>query len=105
MKAGTGWSFSPALGAFLSSHTTASMPAIQSSYLALSSNAQFATECAISVRTFNHHHHSYSRQCQGYEPYPTAEEVFLHSNSLDPDEGFGNIYLMDFIHAHKQVGR
>ena len=33
-----------------------------------------------------------------------AEEVFLCSNTLEPDEGLGDLYLMDFIHAHKRVG-
>ena len=46
----------------------------------------------------------YSRQRQGYEPYLTAEEVFLRSNTSEPDEGLGDLYLMDFIHAHKRIG-
>ena len=33
-----------------------------------------------------------------------VEEVFLHSNMSDPDEGLGDLYLMDFIHAHKRIG-
>ena len=105
MKAGD-WLVSPQLfGAFPSSPiTTISMPAICSSYLALSSPQQFAAERAISAHQFNHHHHSFSRQTRTYKPYLTAEEVFLCSNTLEPDEGLGNLYLMDFIHTHKWIG-
>ena len=34
-----------------------------------------------------------------------AEEVFLCSNMSEPDEGLGDLYPMDFIHAHKWIGR
>ena len=106
MKAGIGC-FSPQLfGAFPSSPaTTISMPTIRSSYLALSSPQQFTAERAISACQFNWHYHSFSRWTRTYEPYPTAEEVFLRPNTSEPDEGLGNLYLMDFIHAHKRVGR
>ena len=106
MKAGD-WLVSPQLfGAFPSSPiTTTSMPTIQSSYLALSSPQQYSAEHALSTRVFNPHHHTFSHHRQGYEPYPTAEEVFLRSNTSEPDEDFGNLYLADMITANKRVGQ
>ena len=81
------------------------MPAIQSAYLSLSSNAQFAAEHAVSTRIFNPHHHTRAHQSVS-DPYPLAEEVFLHSNTseLDPQENFGGLFLADLVLANKRVG-
>ena len=82
------------------------MPAIRSAYLSLSSDAQFAAECAVSTRIFNPHHHTRSRRSVS-DPYPSAEEVFLRSNTSEPDpeEHFGDLFLADLILANKRVGR
>ena len=82
------------------------MPAIRSAYLALSSDAQFATEPAVSTRIFNPHHHTCARRSVS-DPYSSAEEVFLRSNTLEPDpkEHFGDLFLADLILANKRVGR
>ena len=82
------------------------MPAIRSAYLTLSSDAQFTAERAVSTRIFNPHHHTRSRRLVS-DPYPSAEEVFLRSNMLEPDpeEHFGDLFLADLILANKRVGR
>ena len=82
------------------------MPAIQSTYLALSSNTQFAAECAVSTRIFNPHHHTRARWSVS-DPYPLVEEVFLHSNTSEPDpqENFGDLFLADLVLANKRIGR
>ena len=81
------------------------MPTIRSAYLALSSNAQFATEHAISTRIFNPHHHTRARRSVS-DPYLLAEEVFLCSNTSEPDpqENFGDLFLADLVLANKRVG-
>ena len=81
------------------------MPAIRSAYLSLLSNTQFAAECAVSMRIFNPHHHTCARQSVS-DPYLSAEEIFLCSNTSEPDpqENFGDLFLADLVLANKCVG-
>src|SRR5882762_781160 len=36
-------------------------------------------------------------------PYPKAEDVYLRSSSVDPEEEFANLGLSDFFIAHRRV--
>ena len=108
MKAGDWLVFLPS-SSVLSHHLPSllvSLPTIRSAYLSLSSNAQFAAEHTISTRIFNPHHHTCARQSVS-DPYPSAEEVFLCSNTSEPDpqENFGDLFLADLGLANKRVGR
>jgi hypothetical protein len=42
----------------------------------------------------------------GTHPYPTADEIWARTNCGDAEtDDFSDVYLLDFIHGHKRLGR
>lgn len=92
------------------------MPALQnsSSSSSLSSSAreqrllrqQYNNNVAQAALVFNPTDRLYARGSHAYTPYPTNEEVYLHSNTaVMEDDNFSDLSFPDFLNVQRRVAR
>jgi len=68
--------------------------------------AQYHADLAIVSINFNPSAQHFSRGSHGSIPYPSSEDIFLHSNhAVNEDDDFADISLPDFFHVQSRVAR
>jgi len=68
--------------------------------------AEYCANLAQASINFNPTHLRHSRGSHGAIPYPSSEDIFLHSNhAVNEDNDFANISLPNFFHVQDCIAR